>query len=286
MRWNAGIRRGVRTFSRERRSMTTVASLAGLMLLGQLLFLMSIGAQGFDSLVRTESALQVPLQSGASDRQIQEFFAAVRQLPSVASVEYIPREKAIELGGAANPFIDVISVRFKDFWSSQGFSSFLRQASWGTVIDSASLSLIAEQQREIYNQVILASTARAVGWTLFFITCAVLIAAIAELVRRRALQRRDEIFVERMAGADDEAILLPFATEATVLLVGALLLGLLCTAMILLALPTIFSTFTATLWWTETGRLILASAPIALAIAVIFMPFLAWAGSILGLRRI
>ncbi len=229
------IRRGTVTMFRERGFLTTLGSLLGVVFVVQLLILSLAGIIVAQQIVSQSAALQVDIQPTATDNDIQQLFGAVRQLPSVSSVSYVTKDKAyeseraqnpelidfIEKAQMQNPFHDSLSVSLRSPDDSSAFLSFAQNSQWSKIIDASSLSRANDHQTELRDmqRLILIGFVLVGGFSVFVLL--VLLFVLIDLVRRRCLARKEEILVERLSGASLTAILLPFATEGTLLLLGA-----------------------------------------------------------------
>src|SRR5438874_2128329 len=127
-----------------------------------------------------------------------------------------------------NPFSDTVAVTLKTLSSYDAFSAFVRQPQWQAVVDPAFLPQASGQEQEVRRMLRLTDAGRSVAIALLLLTGGILLFVVVELVRRRSYLRKEEVFVERMSGAPESSVILPFATEATVLLMLALLLSIAC----------------------------------------------------------
>lgn len=297
-----GIQRGLSTLKRERGWGTSLWALVGVMLLVQLFLVLCIGVQGIDQLLRTQTDLRLQTHIGATDRGIQEFIAAAQTLPEVSHVEYITREQAFERERRANPdlvmfleqfkienpFPDTIAVTLKSFSSYDHFTAFVRQEQWQKVIDPAFLSQTTGQEGELRKMLRLTNA----GWSLSFLvlslTGIILLFIVIELVRRRAFLRKEEVFVERMSGAQEASVVLPFATEATVLIEVALFLSIGCLFLLFLLFPILVPALGDPTTFgplrSEIGRMLTIYGPILFFLEVILGPAVGFVGAFLGTR--
>lgn len=246
-----GIRRGILTLRRERGWAMSLWALMGVVLLAQVFFVAAIGIEGIQTLLRTQTDLRLQVQDDATDRQIQEFLVAARALSYVSDIAYIPREQTFERERMTNPdlaafleqlkienpFPDMIRVTTRDLAAYEGLSTFVQQAQWNTVIDPAFLSQATSQEQELQAMLRLTESGRSLTLLFLALTGGILLFIIVELVRRRAFLRREEVFVERMSGAREASVILPFAAEAALLLTAAVVLSGAALFLLLPALP-------------------------------------------------
>ncbi len=248
-----GIRRGVLTLWRERGWGTTLAALTGILLIAQLLVTSALAAQALEVLVRSETDLRLEILGGATAQQQKEFFAALQAQPEVAQAEYITKERAKELERQrdpdlvafldtfklSNPFPDTISVTLKNLDDYDAFAQFVRSDEWRAVVDPGFLSKATDQETRIHELIGLTQAARLLAILFLGLIGIVLLFVVMELVRRRALMRSEEVFIERLFGAQDTAILLPFIVESTLLLFLSLIITSALLAVFLYVLPTV-----------------------------------------------
>ncbi len=246
-----GIRRGVLTLARERSFLTTVAALTGILLIAQLLVVVVIGMGGLDRLIRERADLRLEILDASSDQRNREFYAAVQGHPSVEAARYVTREEAyeaerrrdpeligrLEQFNLENPFPDTIAVTLRTLDGYGAFREFLESAEWQDVVNPSFLSDSTDQERRIHELLGVTRAGRVAALLFLFLTTVVLLFILMEVVRRRALMRSEEVFIERLFGAGNLSVVVPFATESVVLLGCSLVLSLLCLLLILWFLP-------------------------------------------------
>ncbi len=230
---------------------TALGSLFGVLFLGQLLLLLVFATEGGLGLLKEQTDLRLEILDSAEDSQIQDLFQNIRQLPYVEETVYITKEQAYErqkqrdpdlilfLGkfGIDNPFPETIGVRLKKLTDYPQFIEFLKQPVFTKVVNPAFLSETTDQEQQVYR---IIGAVQSAEYVLFFVMAIVLLAilfVIVELVRRRALAKREELFVEQLVGAGPLGILVPFGTEMVCLLALALAFSVALTAVIVLFLP-------------------------------------------------
>lgn len=297
-----GLRRGMLTLTRERGWWLSLCTLTGLLLLWQVSVVGWAGVRGFEHLLTQETDLRLEVQRGADDQSVQEFLAALKDLPIIGRVEYVTREQALERErlrspdlvafleqfGVGNPFPDTIAVSLRKLDDYQAFSEFVREGKWTATINPGFLSQATTQQEEVENILSLTGTAKrgiALGLVLMG---AVLFAMITDFVRRRVHTRADEIIVERLLGAKESSVLVPFTTESSILLLSALGLSTLVLAAALWALPMMLPALQSggILWQLrhQVMYFLLAFGLPLFSLEVILIPVFAFFGSWIGVR--
>lgn len=245
------LKRGALSIFREEGWGTAIGSLFGLLLLLQIIVLLAVGVQGGLDLLRDQTDLRLQVRSTATDPQIQDLIQNIRSLPYVSDVVYITREQAYERErqrdptlvefltkfGIDNPFPDTLGVRLKRLQDFHQFLEFLRQPVFATTVDPKFLTDTTDQQAEVDQLLVLVSSSRTVLAFVIGFAALVLLFVVVELIRRRALMKRQELFVEQLVGASRADILLPFMVEMGVLLFIALLGSAVVTGLLILLLP-------------------------------------------------
>lgn len=297
-----GITRGIVNVVREPGWGTALGSLFGVLFLGQVLLLLVFGVQGGLRLLEEQTDLRLQILDSATDSQIQDLFQNIRALPSVADVVYITREQAyerqkqrdpelvtfLEKFGIENPFPETIGVRLKHLTDFSGFVQFLRQPVFTKVVNPEFLSRTTDQQEQAYR---LIEAVRSGEYILFFVVILLLVAilfVVIELVRRRVLNKREELFVEQLVGADRLAILVPFCTEMMCLLGVSLLLSMILAGGLLFLLPVFLPSLGPSglfgVWGIATTHELLSSLLWLVPLEIFATMVLAIVGTVLALR--
>ncbi len=297
-----GIARGMKNILREHGWGTSFASLFGVLFLGQILLLLVFGVQGGLRLLEAQTDLRLQILETANDSQIQDLFQNIRQLPIVTDVVYITREQAyerqkardpelvtfLEKFGIENPFPETIGVRLGRLTDYGAFVQFLRQPVFTKVVNPEFLSQTTDQQEQVYR---LIEAVRSGQYILFFVVALLIVAilfVVTELVRRRVLCKREELFVEQLVGADRTTIMIPFCTEMICLLGVALFISFLLAAGVVwflpVFLPVLGSSGLFSVWSVATVSELLSSLVWLLPLEITGIFFLAIIGTILALR--
>lgn len=217
----------------------------------QLLLFTFLAAEGTQSLLRSKTDLRLEIKTDADVQTIQRFLGAIEGLPYIENSVYITKEQAyarmqtkdpelisfIEEFNLENPFPETLGVTLRSLDRYGEFKKFLEQEEWHSVIDAGFLSEATEQEAQVYELIRLTNTGKSLITFFLGLTAFVLIFITTELVRRRVLSRSEEILVEQLSGAHTFGILLPFATEATVLLISAVLGSVLFSLALLFGMP-------------------------------------------------
>ncbi len=298
-----GVRRGVLTLWREREYGTTLGVLCGVAFLAQLLVLLTLGAQSVQGMLQSQLDLRLQVHEGAADQQVQEFLVALQAQPFTEAVRFVTREEAYEQEKKRNPeltslledfqidnpYPDTVAVTLKSLTDYDAFADFTRQATWKDTVDPAFLTQTTDQEQEVRQMLTLTRAGRMLSIGFLALTGAVLLFVLMELTRRRALLRSEEILVERLFGAREASVLVPFATEAGLLLFlavaisAALLAGLIAVGPSVL--PSLSGSGAFAALRTETSSLVRSLGPLILIVEFLAIPFLAFAGAYLGMRR-
>lgn len=274
------LKRGALSIFREEGWGTAIGSLFGLLLLLQVIVLLSVGVQGGLQLLRERTDLRLQIRPVATDAQIQDLIQNIRNLPYVEDVVYITREQAYERAkkrdptlvdflvkfGIDNPFPDTLGVRLRRLQDFRVFLDFLRQPVFSSTVDPKFLTDTTDQQEQVDQMLELVASTRTILVFVIGFACLVLLFVVVELIRRRALMKRQELFVEQLVGASRADILLPFMVEMAVLLLIALVASLVVSGVLLLVLP----------WLLPILGSSGAFAPWAIASASVFWSWLPW----------
>ncbi|MBI3618530.1 hypothetical protein HY213_00670 [Candidatus Peregrinibacteria bacterium] len=301
--WTRGIRRGVLSLRRDPAWGTMLAVLAGILFLAQLFLLLAISGQGVEQLLRSRTELHLGLRPGANDQQIHAFFSAIHGLPSVESALYVTGEQAyenerkrdpdlvafLEQMKLQNPFPDTIAVTLRSLADYQTFSAFIRQAQWSGVVDPAFLTTMTDQESQILSLIGVTRSVEALVGIFLGVTVVIVLFVLVALVRERSLHRREEITLERLSGAQDLALMLPFVTESTLLLVLGLLLGTALLIAFVLILPLIIPALAPGGPFSPLRDTILSLlsqlAPFGISLEILLLPLLAFIGVRIALHR-
>lgn len=255
-----GFRAGFQNIVRESGWGTSLASLFGVLLLCQFLFLVMIGLEGGIRLLEEKTDLRLEILENASDAQIQDLFQNIRSLPIVEDVLYITKEQAMErmkardpelltfitTFGVENPFPETIGVRLKRLSDYEAFVQFIKQPVFSAVVNPQFLSTTTDQEEQVRKLLDATGTAHTIVFFIVGFLAIVLLFVVIELIRRRAISKRDELYIQQLVGASRTTILLPFFAEMLLLLLFACVLSVIVSALLLFLVPFVIPSFSAT----------------------------------------
>lgn len=296
-------KRGIVNVFREEGFGTAVGSLFGVVLLAQIIILLAVGIQGGLVLLKERTDLRLQIRETATDAQIQDLYQNVRQLPYVHDAVYVTREQAYERQkqrdptlidfltkfGIDNPFPDTLGVRLRRLEDYQAFLQFLKQPVFAAVVDPSFLTTTTDQQKQVEQLTHVVASARIVLIFIVGLAVVVLLFVVVELIRRRALNKRQELFIEQLVGANRMEILLPFMVEMACMLLLALFGSLMLSAVLVFLLP-YFLPVLATggmfhQWRVASGSVLLQWTPWTIFIELILIAALSATGTLIALRN-
>lgn len=297
-----GMNRGITTLMRERQWTTALGALFGVFLLVQLLVLVLLGIESVQSILKNRTDLRVEIRSTASDHDIQTFYTGLLSLPYVRDVSYITKQKAYEITRQKdpdlisfleefhieNPFSDTVGVTLESLDSYEEFTAFIEQSEWSHVIDPTFLSEFSDQKEHVSALLNITEAGRMLTMIIIGLTGLALLFIISELTRRRALDRSDEVLVERLVGATPLSIFIPFLTEAVVLCLTAIALSGILMLLIMFFMPLIIPALRASgglyALRQEMIPLFWGMLPVLLFLECIITPTIAGVGAWFGIR--
>ncbi len=291
------------TLSRDRSWIGSLVAITGVLSLVQLFLLVLFALQAAGVLLTSGNSIRLEVLKTAPVNDVQDFLVAARDLPDVERVEYITREQAyererlrqpelisfLEQFKIRNPFPDTVAVTLRSLEAFDDFSSFARKPEWSRIVDPASLSTVGDQEREVQEMRALTGSLKTLSVGLSSILFIVCVLLLVEFVRRRAMVRRDELMVERVAGTPPFSLLVPFATESSFLLLMGCVLSVIFLAAFVSFLPSLVPGIgmggSLHALRIETGRILLFwSLPVAVA-ELVAIPLVSFLGAWMGIRR-
>ncbi|MBP9774032.1 MAG: permease-like cell division protein FtsX [Candidatus Peribacteraceae bacterium] len=296
-----GTKRGLQTAIREEGWGASVGSLFGVLFLAQVLVLLVIGAHSGLTLLREQTDIRLEILDNASIVQIQDLISNIKSLPYVEEVVYITREEAynkqklrdptlisfLQKFGIQNPFPETVGVRLKTLDDYKRFMLFLQQPVFAKTMNPKFLSEATDQEKQVYRLLDIVTSARLFLFLVVGLLLVVLVFVIIELVRRRAVLRREELFVEQLVGATPLAILVPFCIEVFALLLVALVLSLIFVTGFIYLLPSIVPSLAVGglfgPWAEEVMRTLVSFAPLLTLAEIIVLPVVASLGTFFAL---
>jgi cell division transport system permease protein len=183
---------------------------------------------------------KVFIVDSASDADVANFLAQVKDQPDVTQTTYIDKGDALRqflsdpllpsyvrtsITADNNPLPREIDVRFSDPNQIAAFDAYASQARFKGVVDHTSH---LDSQTAISNYLKVVNFVRVFGisFSVFFVVIALVV--ILNTIRLTIFSRREEIEVMRLVGATSGFIRGPFLVEGVLFgLIGALLAGVL-----------------------------------------------------------
>lgn len=298
-----GLRRGILNIARDRGLGASLTAFVAAAALIQLLFLLFIGAESLERMLRVQTDLRLEVLSGATNQEIQQFYGGIRELPYVDEAQYVTREQAYELErrrdpelvafleeyNLENPFSDTIAVTLRSLDDYDAFTAFIRREQWQSVVDPSFLSQVTDQEQQVYEMLRFTEAGRSLVLFILLLVAGMAFFLLIELVRRRALQRSDEILVERLVGASPLSSILPFAMEASVLMSAAFLLSVILIVFFLLILPALVPALSVGGLFAplknEVFSSLRISGPVIALLEISVIPLIGFTGAWIGLRK-
>lgn len=254
----------------------TFTALFAIMLLLQLLVLAFLGVRGVHMLLVQRAPLQVELLPQTSDHDMQQLYGALRAMPSVRSITYVPQEKA----GA-----------FSLILPSPRHFDIIRQAlaapQWSPIIHPSFLADMRDTQTRLRSQLLMVRGVELFAGFLSLVGLSMLFAVLTALVRRGTWKRREEVELEELLGASRFDTVLPVATGITLSLLPVSLLAtllVLCGYVLLPFAPEALSEGPSLLLRREVHALLLTIGPVIFLFEMLLMPVMATAGAWVGMR--
>ncbi len=295
-------KRGIVNVFREEGFGTAVGSIFGVVLLAQIIMLLAVGMQGGLVLLRERTDLRLQIRDTATDPQIQDLYQSVRQLPYVEDAVYVTREQAYERQkkrdptlidflvkfGIDNPFPDTLGVRLRTLEDYPAFLQFLKQPVYAAVIDPTFLSTTTDQEAQVQQLTSVVASAQIILMFIVGLVVVVLLFVVVELIRRRALSKRQELFIEQLVGASRAEILMPFMVEMACMLLAALLASLVLSGVLVILLPHFLPALGADgtfgQWSVAAASVLRRWAPWTIVIELMLVGLLSAVGTLIALR--
>jgi cell division protein FtsX len=299
-----GIHRGLASAWKNKGPSTTVVLFACLFSLLQILLLGSLGAQTVRSLLVSRGDLYLEVLPNAREQDVQDLYASIGELPYVAAVEYIPKDKAyqnekirnpdvvamLERFNLQNPYPDSFSVTLTSLSNYPDFAAFIGEDHWATVIDPSFLTNVTTQEQDVRRLLKIATAIRTLAFLLTGLSALCIIVCVGELIAKRTRGHGGEIVLETLLGGSSDRVIVPYVAEVTTILFLGLVSGCLVAAIGFLLIPLLSpglvtdpsftivrSTFSRTLF--TTGLSLLAGE-------LLLLPILAYIGTWWGLRGV
>lgn len=215
------------------------------------LTLFSVLTQGAISTLQDKIDISVYFKIASSEDDILSIERSVQSLAEVKGVEYISRDKALEIfkdrhkndptiGKALeelgnNPLAASLNIKAKDPKDYAVIASYLQNDKFSSVIDKVTYG---QNQLAINRLVKIADTASAAGLAVTIILALVAIVVTFNTVRLAIYSSREEIGIMRLVGASNAYIRGPYVVEGIIYgLVSALFALLLFAPVVHIASP-------------------------------------------------
>ncbi len=301
--FSRGFRRGFVSAARDPGGVSSIGSLFGVLFLSQIFLLLALGVQSGLLLLKEQTDIRLEVLSGASEQQIVDLTVQLKSQQFIEDVTFITKEQAYERQKTRdpeliefldrfqiqNPFPDTIGVRLRHLEDYASLVAFLRQPVFASIVDPNFLSQTTDQEQQIERLMAATIAARSFLLVAIAVIAIVLLFVLIELVRRRAVLKSEEIFVQQLVGATPLAILLPFGVEVLALLLVAFFFSLLCMAAVLFALPFVIPGLSAgglfAPWVAELRDMLFTYGIVILVAEALLLPILAFLGAFFGLKK-
>lgn len=297
-----GLRRSVHQITRERGWTATLLLLTAVMTLTQLFLVFLLGVNGVGRLLTARAGIQLEVLPAATEADIQALYAELKAQPSVREVTYVTGRQAYERQKARdpdliafleeykldNPFPDTFSVTLRSLDDYEEFAALVQNDRWRNVINPSFLSAANNSEREIRSLLQVTEGLRTLSVVLIVTSIVALFFVVVEWVSRNAARRRDELLLEHLLGAPALTVLLPFASEMSILLVAGTLIGTAAVGAFVVLLPVFMPAFALEapfrMLQSELMPLLFSVFPLLLLAEIAAIPALALAGTVLGVR--
>jgi cell division protein FtsX len=200
---------------RERWRSETFWGIVAACFLLQSALLLVIGAHTITQNVRQHAAVDLEIRSKATPQEIQDAYATLLNLPSVAHVTYFTQEQAyererkehpelvafLEEFKLTNPFPETFVVTLHSATEIQGLIALMRNERWQQIVDTTSLSSLAGQEEELQDLLRMSTTGLALALGFFVLTGFLLICILRILLQSCSQRFSDEATTQKLLGA-------------------------------------------------------------------------------------
>jgi len=188
-----------------------------------------------------------------------------------------------------NPFPDTVSVTLRSLDDYPVFRSFIEQPEWKNVMNPSFLSEVTDQEKQVYELLRFTHAGKALTAIILAVVGAILLFITTELVRRRVLGRSNEVLVEKLVGSSPLAMFVPFATEACILLLLAIVISMMVSIALIvvfpLLVPALKSDGALSALGTHIAPLIRTTLPAYFFLEIVCIPLMASVGTWLGMHH-
>lgn len=282
----------------------TLAAFSVTLLLLQCLLLFAFSVRGINQILLERAGLHLEVLSSARDQEIQEFYAVLKDHPSVLHVDYVPKEKAyeqekladpelvsfLEQYKLANPFPDSFLVTLRSADDYAALIATVQQEKYRTVLDPSFLTSVSDQERDLQGVLQMTQAFQAFAFGFAVLAWLILCAMMAEYVGRALRGRRDEFILQNALGAAHMSLVSLIAFEITALLIMAFAIASVLTAAAVALAPVVASSFSTNDIFIQLQAAIqpflFTAIPATLVIEIILLPLCAWGIASFRIRRI
>jgi cell division protein FtsX len=243
----SGLGRGWKSLWRDRSWLSSILAFAGVFLLVQTVFLVLLASDSAITALAERTELRLEINKDSTVQETQTLLQTLEEQPFISSVDLITKEQAYNIMSSdnseltafldkfalENPFRDMVSLTLGSVHDYGKLVDVISAERFAAIIDPNFLNEVTDQEQYVGQIQSLSGATQLITWLFAIITAGTLIVLTMELIRRRALLRRDELLVERLVGASTFSIIIPFIVEACLLLWFACLLGTLLLVAIL-----------------------------------------------------
>lgn len=253
LQFQRAVHRGLRTLGREGRVMSSMLAVAGLLSLLGVLLLGFLAVRTAGDVLRANATLQLQMEPGADEAQVEALHRALLDLPGVSSAVLTTKDQTyqiirrqdpsvvsfIDTFGLQNPFPDSIAVTLESSNAYPEAMALLQNARWQGVVAPEFVAAAAARQAQLSEvlQVTRAGGDATLG--IVGVAAGVLLLALVSLLHRRVLQRSGDTQTQILLGAAPSDVFVPLWTEAMLILLGGLILAAGALVGLVFALPTL-----------------------------------------------
>lgn len=281
----------------------TLIAFAATLLLLQCLLLFAFSVRGINAILLDRAGLHLEVLPSARDQEIQEFYAVLKDHPSVRHVDYVPKEKAYEQEKLAdpelvsfleqyklnNPFPDsfLVTLRASDDYAA--LLATVQQEKYRAVLDPSSLTAVSDQEKDLRGVLRMTQAFQAFAFAFAALAGLILCAMMAEYVGRALRARREEFVLQNALGAAHVSLVSLLAFEIIALLMMAFAVASVLTAAAVALAPIVISSFSTNDIFIQLQVAIqpflFTVIPVTLVIELILLPLCAWSIASFRVRR-
>lgn len=233
-----GMRQGIRDLRQRWNSETFYGVVAACFLLqGSLLLL--VGAYTISHNVQQHAAVHLELRSKATPQEIQDAYATLLNMPSVAHVSYLTQEQAydrekkehpeliafLEEFQLSNPFPETFVVTLQSAEDIGEFIAFVRGERWQRIFDTSSLSSLAGQEEELRDLLRVSHTGLIFAIGFFVLTVFLLICILRILLQSCSKQFSEEARTQILLGSPSLPLFFTMLARIGTVLATALIIS-------------------------------------------------------------